>query len=531
MICLIKKYPRISPITISVFMLFVGACRLKTDIKEPLDRLQEVDPKGLALIEADELVNRPKVHPILLDENNFRINGLRVGEQTFLKAETPILAYEMPPQADYVEILRCPENVVIHGGADTLEYVELGAKDLEAETRVYQRNNFWEAATAASGCILIATSYTDTSFEDVSAPSGAFNYYMRACVDHDRLLSIDGFGGINCSRQVSRSVVHKHVNKRQTAELEALAEAANIRSKIDAINRQLVYKTIQLNQQLFECQEKHQTRLVSEGKKSAIAAILGGVIGLGIPILGAAGFKARQYFKPDYDFSYRSIAAQKKRLLANGISPSELNNRKTSLLTSLRTHKQILAERIEGSSGDALGRLKEEAKVTDELTQIVEKFDSNNTGLKNFKNDQLIGRESRQETTKTTRVAQVLAATTITASAALLISHAYAAASQSVPSYPQDAKACYGASAEQQLQNTFCSCARAIASQEDLNTLAEDLEQTTRLQQEYLNQAEMARTPEAYSYGDFDRASFSLRTWASLISLIQMTLALGVDHV
>ena len=303
-----------------VCLMLSLACKTKSKDSTLEDPTDGSGADGLLLIEAKDLVTRPKFHPILLDESNFRINGLRVGQQTFLKAETPVIIFEMPSQADYVEILRCPENVIIHGGADTLDYVELGSKDAETETRVYQRNNFWEAAIVASGCILIATSYTDTTYEDVSAPSGSFNYYMRACVDQDRMHAVDGFSTVNCSRQVSRSSEFEHINKREKAELEALEEASRVRSKIDTINREIVAKTMQLNHQLFECQQKHQTRVMSQEKKSAISAILGGVVLFGIPVLGTIGFKTRQYYKPDYDFSYRSIVNKTNNIRKPGLN-------------------------------------------------------------------------------------------------------------------------------------------------------------------------------------------------------------------
>ena len=475
------------------------ACRTKNESLSLADPTKNEQNNGLALIEARDLVSRAKVHPILLDESNFRVNGLRVGQQTFLKAETPVLIYDMPTQADYVEILRCPENVIIHGGADTLDYVELGSKDLETETRIYQRNNFWEAAVAASGCVLIATSYTDTTYEDTTAPSGSFNYYLRACVDQDRLLDVDNFSGINCSRQVSRSSEYSHINKRQKAELEALAEASKIRVKVDSINRQIVSKTMQLNQQLFECQQKHQTRVIDEEKKSAISSILGGLILFGIPVVGAVGYKTRQYFKPDYDFSYRTVLRKKNDIIKPGLSPNKIKAQQSSLIRSISKHEEALQQRIKNTdpAADSINDLKNELLATKDLAKKVKGInpdvkDSPLNQLKGFK-DEFLGREPTSQVSKTTRAAQILAGTTITASAALLISHAYTAGSQSLPSYPRDHQACYGDGKAS--ESVSCHCAQALSSQDDLNTLASDLEQTMRLHQQYLNKAETAREP------------------------------------
>lgn len=477
---------------------------MSKNLQEPNRELQS---NKLSLIEEDEVISRPSVHPILLDENNFRINGLRVGQQTFLKAETPVVIYEMPLQADYVEILRCPDNVIIHGGADSIDYVELGSKDLQTETRIYQRNNFWEAAVITPGCILIATSYTDTSYEDSSASSGTFNYYIRACVDQGRLLNIEGFSSTNCSRQVSRSPEYNHINRRQKAELEALAEASLVRSKIDTINRQIVNKTIELNQQLFGCQEKHQTRVINEEKKSAISAILGGVIAFGIPVLGTVGFKGRQYFRPDYDFSSRTVIAKKNKLLTPNISEKKLASQKQSLIRSLARHEGVINQRINKlpdstklQNKTRKEALESELKDVRDLSSKVSEIDPKNQDyLKNFGKfkDEKIGVDLGAKVSKGTRAAQVLAATSITTSSALLISHAFMAGSQSLSSFPRDAKACYGVSDKLRTDQVFCGCAKALSIQEDLNTLAEDLEQTMRLQQQHLNKAEIARDPEA----------------------------------
>ena len=249
---------------------------------------------GLALLSEDEVIVRGKVHAIRLDSADFRVNALRVGAQTFYKYETPVVFFEMPKDSDYVEILRCPSDVIVHGGEDTIDDVEIGASSLDLETAIFARNNFWEAATSSPGCIMVASSYTDLSFEDTFSPTGEFNYYIRACVDEERLVGTRQFGTSHCSRLVSRSGAHKHVNKRSQDELMKLEKAASIRSRIDTINRRIVDKTMELNQKLYDCQQRHQVRVVSKEKHKAISGIIGGATALGIPAIAAmTGLRGR----------------------------------------------------------------------------------------------------------------------------------------------------------------------------------------------------------------------------------------------
>lgn len=141
---------------------------------------------------------------------------------------------------------------------------------------------------------MVASSYTDVSFEDTFSPSGEFNYYIRACVDEERLVGTRQFGTSHCSRLVSRSGSHKHINKRSKDELMKLEKAAALRGRIDTINRRIVDKTMELNQKLYDCQERHQVRVVSKEKHQTISGIIGGATALGIPAIAAmTGLRGR----------------------------------------------------------------------------------------------------------------------------------------------------------------------------------------------------------------------------------------------
>ena len=73
-----------------------------------------------------------------------------------------------------------------------------------------------------------------------------------------------------------------------------LEKAASIRSRIDTINRRIVDKTMELNQKLYDCQQRHQVRVVSKEKHKAISGIIGGATALGIPAIAAmTGLRGR----------------------------------------------------------------------------------------------------------------------------------------------------------------------------------------------------------------------------------------------
>ena len=214
------------------------------------------DPKAgaFALIEAKKPLFAP-VHSIRLDEASFKVQGLRVAKRRYLDYSTPVLSWKLPPKADYVQILRCPSRTIIHGGGHFIDYVELGASSADEETRVYQHNNFWEAALGSSGCLLIADGLSDEIFEDSFAETGSYHYYARACVHPKRLLGVKYFSTANCSRQVTRSPLYEHVNKRSLEERKKLSKLWSIRNSIDSLGRAILEKTSDLNKSLYLCQK------------------------------------------------------------------------------------------------------------------------------------------------------------------------------------------------------------------------------------------------------------------------------------
>lgn len=223
---------------------------------------------GLQLMKSTDF-NISTVSPLELDQKEFRVNGLRVGIQQFILYDTPILTYFLPARTDYIQIIRCPSDRIIYGGANVLEYVEDKAS-ADEENRIFQANNFWEAALSTSGCGLIADSYSDPYYPDTTVQSGKFYYYVRACVDPSRLQSNANLGSANCSRQVTRSVEFEFYNRRKDTDLISLKQLNTLRQREQAAAREITRLTQIMGSALYHCQNDHNTAVADKEKQDAI---------------------------------------------------------------------------------------------------------------------------------------------------------------------------------------------------------------------------------------------------------------------
>lgn len=252
------------------------------------------DNLGLVTLKESDIPPPRGVNAIRLDTIDFRVNAVRVGEALFLQYSAPVVSFEMPDRADYVEIIRCPSNLIISGGADRLDQAELNSPTLKDETRVFQRNNFWESAVASPGCIMVTSSYTDTLYLDSFAPTGKFYYYIHACVDPAHLINAAKYSSYNCSRQVTGSAEVNHTNQRDAKALADFQRASDLRSQIDTIRRSVGTKTGLLINALKACQDKNQGRaLVTQGQIDNLSTILAASAGAGGALLGGGGALAK----------------------------------------------------------------------------------------------------------------------------------------------------------------------------------------------------------------------------------------------
>lgn len=246
----------------------LGACK-----GDPFSKLNDHKTSSGEL----KIIVRPVVSAYLLDAAKFKVNGTQTGLQSFLNFETPFVAWMMPEQADYVEILRCKGDVAISGLDKSLSDVEVGTMTKDEELQEFKNNDYWKSSEQSGACTLIGKDFNERQqLLDLAAPSGNWRYIVRACVDQKRLADAKQAGNRNCSRQLGvSSILTYFQNKREKTKLDALQAVTDQRSKIDALSRDIYGTTVDFNNALIECTKREKNRQVSLKRRSAITQLVG----------------------------------------------------------------------------------------------------------------------------------------------------------------------------------------------------------------------------------------------------------------
>jgi len=162
-----------------------------------------------------------------LDDPVFLITRFTVGLQPFLNSQTPVLSFDLPPKADYVEIMRCPTNAVLSGVSTTisLKSISLSTVSSTDKANLFRNNDFWGSAISA-GCGQLTTGATGANFYDSWAASGSYSYLIRACVSPERMSDTSQLSSRNCTRQIAVSdPLPDYTNKRIEAQRVLLQKA------------------------------------------------------------------------------------------------------------------------------------------------------------------------------------------------------------------------------------------------------------------------------------------------------------------
>ncbi len=186
-----------------------------------------------------EIETRPSVSANEIDTDEFMIRRISVGMETYINSQTPVVNFEVPKNADWVEITRCSTNLSIRGISNTtrIEDIELANLSPLEEEQLFKNNDYWNIANK-SGCEQVTSGTVIPNFYDSWAPSGSFRYLLRACVSADRLTDTTIIGNRNCSRQIAVSgPTLDYVNTREKAQKDALSDANVASSEILAILR------------------------------------------------------------------------------------------------------------------------------------------------------------------------------------------------------------------------------------------------------------------------------------------------------
>lgn len=290
------SFSKINFLVISTLLFLCLNCRTKnkygsTKTTARFNNSSQVE--GLLLVEDYEVNLDTQVSPFELDESEFRIDGVRVLEQEFLKYQTPIITFKIPSKANYIEIIRCPANAAIWGGTHLIKNVESKANSIEEETKVYQGNNFWIAALKGYGCKVVAEKNLDNYFVDTLAETGKIKYYLRACVNKDRLDMQESGSSRQCSVFVARSNELDHISKRSSIDKAIEERAKKIENKMSKIAQEITQKFSILGSLAAQCAKNNNTNFrLTKGQKEGFTGIIGLSVGGGVGGLLGAGYGA-----------------------------------------------------------------------------------------------------------------------------------------------------------------------------------------------------------------------------------------------
>lgn len=224
----------------------------------------ENDPEG----------KRRKVDRYELDDNQFRVTKLAIGLQQYLQSETPVVTFERPKLADWVEILRCEENTEVTSGIHTISLpdLELSAGD---KADILKSMNFFSAALSENGCELVTTATGDDHFYDGWTPSNkGYRWVVRTCVAPTRLKNTKDLTSRNCSKQVSATkVLRDYVNSRAKKEQDYLKKMAVHRANMDQVALRLSDNSKAMVQAINECEEREIKRTIEQKKIQAYVTI------------------------------------------------------------------------------------------------------------------------------------------------------------------------------------------------------------------------------------------------------------------
>ena len=235
---------------------------------------------------------RPSVNPYDLDLSPFYPLALVIGLEAYLDAKSPILSYRLPPQADYVEIIRCNNKTVIETGLESTSIQNLAVSTLSQAQKdaLYSSIDYFALALANNDCAQLSLATTNATFSDTFAPSGSWFYLVRACVTPSRLLNVGQASNRNCSRQVAISApLLTYTNSRDDKINNALRQENIATQNITSISQKITEEAQTYSDDLDNCAKTEQDRAQALKKKNALAQLIGSGIELGIGIVTFSG--------------------------------------------------------------------------------------------------------------------------------------------------------------------------------------------------------------------------------------------------
>lgn len=275
---------------------------------------------------------KDSVTPDILDSAAMRLNMTGVQKYEFGKHSFPVVNFFLPPQADYVQVIRCRSDANL----GELGQIEIGSNNSAAANVKYAEKDYWKKIAGNSFCAYITQGSSIDSVIDFYANTGDYVYVARACIERSRLTSSDSSDDTNfCSRQIAVTTVFRgYINREKQLSAEIKESFRAQRDKVDAMGRELVYLAKQADQQLSECEKRRFSNQVSQRKRQALGKLLGIGINLGAQLMGEGiGKSIVSGIGSNFETIFKGLSAQPDDFLPEDFCPGyDLTFRKMSTL-------------------------------------------------------------------------------------------------------------------------------------------------------------------------------------------------------
>ena len=218
-----------------------------------------------------------KVSVFQIDDVAFEISSLSISLREYLTTEVPYVVFKLPVNADYAEIIRCKDDVLLTTGSVTLNWrdIEFDSTTEADRSAIYSRSNLLNAAKSSThSCVVISSGTKDEAFQDPWPPDGNYRYLVTACVNPKRLIVPTGMLRRNCSKRVVVSTLLKdYVNKRAREHAKYKNQKAVHENQMDQLALAIRNKCNFWIEQEKACELEDTERIKNKVRKDAIALL------------------------------------------------------------------------------------------------------------------------------------------------------------------------------------------------------------------------------------------------------------------
>lgn len=228
-----------------------------------------------------------KVSSLDLEDPRFGISYLTPSLEEYLNSETIKLAFERPLDADYVEILRCKDDVIVDTGIVLIDFKDWALNNIsdDEKTSLYNTSDVFRVASSQAGCTYLNAGTVEEVVPDAWAESDSYRYLAVACVAPNRLTDTELTSRRNCSKRFAISPIIHYRNARKEEEKEAIQGLEIIRSSLDTVAATIGEQAFSLIEAMDDCEQREYNRSVDTETKNSVLQLVGAAGELVIEIL------------------------------------------------------------------------------------------------------------------------------------------------------------------------------------------------------------------------------------------------------